>query len=55
MPAKSVKQARLFRAAAHGAAFPKAQAIRRTTTAAQRAEFSHVALKGNRYKQLTKR
>lgn len=45
MPAKSQKQANLMRAAAHGAQFPKAKAIRRSMSAAKMREFEHVAPK----------
>jgi len=40
MPAISKKQARLFQAAAHGATFAKAKAIRRTMTAQQIKDFT---------------
>ena len=43
MPAKSEKQARLMRAAAHGATFAKAKQIRHSMTPAQMRDFSHTA------------
>jgi len=51
MPAKSQKQANLFRAAAHGATFPKATAIRRTMTPAQMKDFTVVQKGGPRRKK----
>ena len=50
MPAKSAKQARLFRAAKHGATFPMAKKIRASMSDSKMAEFEHTASKhGNRY------
>jgi hypothetical protein len=46
MPAKSRSQQRLFAAAAHGATFAKAEAIRASTTPAQRKEFASGSMKG---------
>jgi hypothetical protein len=40
MPAKSAKQARLFRAAAHGATFPLARKLRETMTVQQIKDFT---------------
>ena len=61
-PARSKSQQRLFAAAAHNATFPKAQALRASTTAAQREDFATGSLKGkpehvrgpNRYGHLAK-
>lgn len=44
MPAKSQKQANLFRAAAHGAAFPAAQKIRGSMTTGQMRDLTRVAM-----------
>jgi hypothetical protein len=53
MPSKSASQARLFRAAAHGATFKKARDIRASMTPQQIREFTHT--KGeNRYGKLRK-
>lgn len=41
MPAKSEKQARLMRAAAHGATFKKAKDIRASMTPQQIKDFEH--------------
>jgi hypothetical protein len=63
MPAKSRSQQRLFQAAAHGATFAKAKAIRASTTVEQRREFAsgpmkgkpaHVKPSGNRYARMAK-
>ena len=43
MPAKSPAQRRLMEAAAHGATFPKAQAIRRSMTMKQIGDFTQSA------------
>lgn len=43
MPAKTEKQARLMRAAAHGATFAKAKSLRQAMSLKQLKEFSHVA------------
>ncbi len=42
MPAKSQAQARLFRAAAHGADFAKARDIRREMSLSEMRKFGHV-------------
>ena len=42
MPAKSEKQARLFRAAAHGADFAKAREIQQSMSLAEMRKFGHV-------------
>ena len=49
MPAKSEKQARLMRAAAHGATFQKAKQIRQSMTPQQMRDFSHTAPKKGTY------
>lgn len=43
MPAESEKQARLMRAALHGAEFPKAKQIRASMSRQQISEFTHTA------------
>lgn len=43
MPSKSQAQANLMRAAAHGATFPKAKALRAHMTLKQLADFSKVS------------
>jgi len=43
MPAKSERQARLMRAAAHGADFPLAKKVRASMTPEQMADFSQTA------------
>jgi hypothetical protein len=62
MPAISRSQQRLFQAAAHGATFAKAKAIRASTTVDQRREFASGSMKGkpehvkhpNRYARMAK-
>ena len=49
MPAKSEKQARLMRAAAHGADFKKAREIRQSMTRQQMLDFSHTPPKKSTY------
>ena len=44
-PAKSRSQANLFRAAEHGAQFPKARALRQSTTSEQRRHFTSTSTK----------
>ena len=46
MPAKSKSQQRLMQAAAHGANFPKAQAVRASMTLGQIGEFAGGSMKG---------
>lgn len=46
MPAKSKAQANLFRAAEHGAQFPKAQQLRQTLSHAQLHDFASGSEKG---------
>ncbi len=43
MPSKTQKQANLMRAAAHGATFKKAEAIRKSMTAQQIKDFEVLA------------
>lgn len=45
-PAKSKSQARLFRAAEHGADFPMAQKVRASMTMSQLHEFAKGSMKG---------
>ena len=46
MPAKSKSQARLFRAAEHGATFPKAEAIRADMSLGQMRDFARTPTTG---------
>lgn len=46
MPAVSKSQARLFRAAEHGATFPKAKKLRASMTLKQLAEYARTPTRG---------
>lgn len=55
MPAKSIKQARLMRAAEHGADFPKAKAIRASMSPGQIKEFTHTSNASHAYNWRTRK